>query len=341
MCGKEWFEKITIKGSKPSIAQQILLYLFTHKFVDKPEDIPHEESRTTSAIIGNVGGSPAGAVKALNNLSNSNESGENTILPVIKIRPKHGKGRMPGSPPIYYSLTRYGESEALALIDELGFDINMKVGEEISTQRGGYESLTSLITGLETSGVKVNISDKKMVVSHLIEHGCFDIEASAEAQLIKFLAVDPKELPYPVAVVEKVAGDLGMLSEVIKGMVEEMVGIDNFDIQRLGDNEYRGRVRTIGEQHALLVKRIEPELTDVIRYRFEANYIGNSYSGWIDITMHGDETGGTSLSVKSYADDPWDAAEIRNITLIIDIMEKMALEVLKRGCEEQVEHGSH
>jgi len=232
MCGKEWFEKVTIKKSKPSIAQQILLYLFTHKSVDRPEDIPHEESRTTSAITENVGGSPAGAVKALNNLSNSKKAGEDTILPVIKIRPKHGKGRLPGSPPIYYSLTRYGESEALALIDDLEFDINMKVGEEISTQRGGYESLMTVLAQMETSGVKVNISDKKKVVSHLIEYGCFDIEAGAESQLIKVLAVNSKELPYPTEIVEKVAGDLGTLSKVIKGMVEEMVGMENLDLTK-------------------------------------------------------------------------------------------------------------
>ena len=181
MCGKEWFERITINKSKPSIAQQIILYLYTHKSVDKPENIPHEDGRTTSAITENVGGSPAGVVKALNNLSNANRAGEHDVLPVIKIRPKHGKGRLPGSPPIYYSLTRYGESEALALINDLEFDINMKMNDEIRTQRGDYNSLVGLCAQLETFGIRINVSDKKKVVSHLIEHGCFDIENKGAA----------------------------------------------------------------------------------------------------------------------------------------------------------------
>jgi hypothetical protein len=339
MCGKEWFEKITVNKSKPSIAQQIILYLYTHKSVEKPENIPHEDGRTTSAITENVGGSSAGVVKALNNLSKANGITD-AILPVIKIRPKHGKGRLPGSPPMYYSLTRYGESEALALISDLDFDINMKMDEDIRTQRGDYKSLVGVCTHLEALGIRINVLDKKMVIIHLIEHGHFDIETGTEAQLIKVLNVVPQELPYPIKVVEEVAGDLGLLAKVIKGMVAEMVGIDNFEIQRLGDYEYRGQVRTIGEQHSVLVKRIKPELPDVIRYRYEANYTENTYSGWIDITMHGEGARETGLSVSSYADDPWDAAEMRNLSLIIDIMEKMALEVLKRGCEEHTDNKS-
>lgn len=341
MCGKEWFEKITINDSKPSIAQQILLYLFTHRPFDRPEDIPRDESRTTSAITENVGGSPAGVVKALNNLSNAKEAGEKAILPVIKIRPKHGKGRQPGSPPLYYSLTRYGESAAMSLLNDLEFDIILRRDDSIHTQGGDYDSLIEICVQLEDLGMRIDVSDKKKVVRHLIKHGRYDIETGTEAHLIKVLSVEPEELPYPVAVVERVAGDLNLLSEVISGMISEMVGIDSFEVQRLSDNEYRGQVRTIGERHGLLVKRIEPDIPDLIRYRYEASYIGNKYSGWVDITLQAEGEFHTGLSVRTYADDPWDAADIRNTSLIIDIMEKMALEVLKRGCQGRTAQGSH